>query len=142
MTHDPTTAATLAQLLDTWDGWSRRDTLAAAIATLRAQGRAATALSAALAHEPVVDPLDALAPNDELVRLLSGWQWHAVRAACGAGASWVQIGAAAGGKTAERARADYLAQIERSERPAADITDTGPFRAVLDEPESTTSTGE
>ena len=137
MTHDPITAAALAQLLDTWDGWSSRDTLTAAIATLRAQGRPTTARSAALAPDPVVDPLDALAANDELVRLLSGWQWHVVRAR-GAGASWEQIGAAAGGKTAERARADYLAQIERSERHAADITDTGPFRAVLDDPESTT----
>jgi|SRR5882757_7244452 len=132
MTHNPITAAALTQLLDTWDAWSSRDTLTTAIATLRAQGRPTTALSAALAHEPVVDPLDALAANDELVRLLSGWQWHAVRAACGAGASWEQIGAATGGKTAERARVDYLAQIERSERHAADITDTGLFRAVLD----------
>jgi hypothetical protein len=72
------------------------------------------------------------------VRLLSGWQWHAVRAARGAGASWEQIGAATGGKSAERVRADYLAQIEHSEHYAADITDTGPFRAVLDEPPTET----
>jgi len=127
--------ATLAELLETWHRWSYRDTLTRLIAQADAEGNTERAklFCDRLAREPHVEPLQALAANHELTSLLRGWQWHAVRAAREAGASWIEVAKALGG-TVEQARADYLGHIERAERHNLGLTDTTLYRAVLDDP--------
>jgi len=65
-------------------------------------------------------------------------QWHAIREAREHGATWAQI-ATVLGTTAEDARAQYLDTIRSAERYTG--TDTAPYRAVLNDPESATSEG-
>ena len=127
------TAPSLTELLQTWQSWSYRDliTRSATQADAAGDGERAERLRRGLTLEPDVGPLDALAANHELTRLLLGWQWHAVRAARETGASWSDIGRAVGA-TAEQARADYVDHIRRAE--ARGLTDMTPYRAVLDEP--------
>jgi hypothetical protein len=60
-------------------------------------------------------PLDALAANYKLIRLLIALQSHAIRTARKAGASWQQI-AMAIGTTAEQACAEYLAHLPQAAR--------------------------
>lgn len=129
------TAPSLTRLLETWQSWSYRDLLIRTISKADAAGDTdrADQLRRGLALEPDAAPLDALAANHELTRLLRGWQWHAIRAAREAGAGWEQIGIALG-TTAEQARADYLDPIERAERYGGGLTDTTAYRAVLDDP--------
>jgi hypothetical protein len=129
------TAPSLTRLLETWQSWSYRDVLVRLIGEADAAGEAdrSDLLRRGLALEQDVAPLDALAANHELTRLLRGWQWHAIRAAREAGASWARIGTALG-TTAEQARADYLDPIELAERYGRGLTDTAPYRAVLDDP--------
>jgi len=128
------TTPSLTELLQTWQSWSYRDliTRSAAEADAAGDGERADRLRRALTLEPDVGPLDALAANHELTRLLLGWQWHVMRAAREAGTTWSEI-ARAVGTTAEKARADYLDHIRRAE--AHGLTDMTPYRAVLDEPQ-------
>jgi len=129
------TAPSLTELLRTWQSWSYRDLLIRGVAAAESAGDTAGAerLRRGLAREPDVDPLAALAANHELTRLLRGWQWHAIRAARAAGATWSDIGRAVG-TTAEEARAGYLDHIGHAEAHGAHLTDTTPYRAVLDDP--------
>jgi len=108
------TAPSLTELLQSWQAWSYRDLLtrSATQADADGHGERAEQLRRGLALEPDVGPLDALAANHELTRLLRGWQWHAIRAARETGATWADIGRAVGA-TAEEARADYLDHIRR-----------------------------
>jgi hypothetical protein len=103
------TTPSLTELLQTWQSWSYRDLLSRSLAQADAAGdtERTEQLRRVVALEPDVSPLDALAANQELTRLLRGWQWHAIRAAREAGATWSQVGQAVG-STAEQARADYL----------------------------------
>jgi len=129
---------TLTEHLQTWQAWSYRDMVTRAVAQAERAGETerVETLTRGLALEPMVDPLAALAANDELVRLLSGWRWHAVRAAREAGAAWQQI-ARTTHTTAEQARAAYLDHIERAEKHTPALTDTAAYRAVLDDPPPT-----
>ena len=122
----------LAELLATWQAWSTTNSLTLAIARAQNTGDtgAAEALVRRLAGQPETDALSALAANHELVSLLAGWQWHAIREAREHGATWAQI-ATVLGTTAEDARAHYLDTIGRAERYTG--TDTTPYRAVLDD---------
>lgn len=124
---------TLAELLGTWQAWSLRDLTEQALAKSDATGdtRSVEFLQRDLAETPETTALDALAANYELASLLTGWQWHAVRSARAAGASWQEI-AAATNTTSEQARVNYLDHIERSERYSPG-TDMHPYRAVLDD---------
>ena len=120
----------LAELLATWQTWSTTDSLIRAIATAQATGDTAAVqvLTRSLAEQPEADALSALAANHELVSLLAGWQWHAIREAREHGATWAQI-ATVLGTTAEDARAQYLDTIRSAERYTS--ADTAPYRAVL-----------
>jgi hypothetical protein len=131
---------TLAELLTTWQTWSTTNTLIGAIARAQTNGdtAAAEALGRRLPAQPEVDALTALAANHELICLLAGWQWHAIREAREHGATWTQI-ATVLGTTAEDVRAQYLDTIARAERYTG--TDTAPYRAVLGDPESVASEG-
>ena len=131
---------TLAELLATWQTWSTTNSLTQAIARAQTTGdtAAAQAVARRLAEQPETDALSALAANHELVSLLAGWQWHAIREAREHGATWPQI-ATVLGTTAEGARAHYLDTIRSAERYTG--TDTTPYRAVLGDPESAAREG-
>lgn len=133
---------TLTDLLNTWQEWSYRNLLHSSLDRATADGNAESqaVLLRALDRAPTVQPLDALVANHELSSLLRGWQWHAVRAAREAGATWPQI-AAALHTTPEQARADYLRKIEDAEQHVPDLTDTTPYRAVLDDAPAATARG-
>lgn len=92
----------LAALLDTWQQWNAHEVMT------RALGQAPEA-------EPIPSALDALRDSRELVELLTGWQWQAVHAARRDGSSWEQI-ATTIGTTVERARAEYVAVLDRQEK--------------------------
>ena len=110
----PPVSTSTTELLATWDAWSRTDVLNRELRRAIAKGDAGTVgeLSNALAREAHVDPLAAIAANYELTRLLSGWRWHAVRAAHQAGASWAQIGQVDGDTSVDGAHADYIAYLD------------------------------
>jgi hypothetical protein len=72
------------------------------------------------------EPLEALRANREVVELMTGWQWQAVRAAREQSRSWHEIGQALG-LDAEEARRGYLAAIERQELAARRMSDLGPL---------------
>jgi hypothetical protein len=130
-----TAGPALGELLTTWQQWSERDLIIRAVPEYQAAGDSKTAavLTGVLADLPVISPVQALAANAELTGLLSGWQWHATRAAREQGAGWEQI-AQALGTTARQARADYLTRVERAERHAPAFTDTAAYRAAADDP--------
>jgi hypothetical protein len=118
----------LRDLLTTWENSSARDTLQRAIERAAAEDQV-TELNLSLIDTPTVAPLDALRDATELITLLSGWQWQAVYAArIEQGASWAEIGRATG-VSAEQARADYLAAVERQERIG--FGDVARYRAAL-----------
>lgn len=105
----------IVALLDTWQQWNAHDVM-----------------TRALGHSPeqeaAVSALDALRDSHELVELLIGWQWQAVYAARYDGATWKQI-AAATGSTAEQARADYVAVLDRQKKVLG--RDVSAYREVL-----------
>lgn len=105
----------LAALLDTWQQWNARHV------TTHAVGLAP-------AHGPAVSALDALRANQELVELLTGWQWQAVHAARRDGASWWQI-AATTNISVEQARAQYAAVLDCHDQVLG--RDVSAFREVL-----------
>ncbi len=133
----PIAEQSLPELLDTWEQWSLTGTLADATVGRQPTGHPghAAVLASWLDRQPRVDPLDALAANHRLARLLTGWQWQAIYAACTAGAGWEQIGAALD-TGREQARAGYQASIEDAERYTPDFftaTHAAAYRAVLDD---------
>ena len=119
----------LVERLITWQAWRNRGTPTHKIAEACGARyidtiKAFTALTRALDAMATVEPLNALAANYELIRLLSVLQGHALRTARKAGASWQQI-AMAIGTTAEQACAEYLAhppQAARNTDTKASIT--------------------
>ncbi|HSV67107.1 MAG TPA: hypothetical protein VLJ59_14500 [Mycobacteriales bacterium] len=122
----------LADLLATWQQWSHTDTLRTTLTNAQRSGNTSAAQMLAQAlddHEPHVDALTALAANHELITLLSGWQWHAIRDAREHGATWQQI-AQALGTTPEQAHTGYLARIEEAERYASPHNDTTRHRTA------------
>lgn len=104
----------LAALLDTWQQWSAHNVMSRAVGDE--------------AGEAVVRAIDALRDSHELVELLSAWQWQAVYAARGEGASWAQIAATVGAGEDE-VRADYVAVLLRQENLLG--RDVSQYRSVL-----------
>lgn len=130
--QDTTTTPTADELLHTWHTWSLRGVLQDAITrNTGVDDAAAEYFTTRLAHEPEVGPLAALAANHELVTLLAGWQWHAIRDALEDGASWQAI-AEALHTTPEQARADYHQRIDAADRYAPGLTDTTRYRRADD----------
>ncbi|PZS27683.1 MAG: hypothetical protein DLM59_15910 [Pseudonocardiales bacterium] len=126
-----------AELFGTWEQWSLTSTLTDATVGRQATGHPehAAVLASWLDREPRIDPLDALAANHRLARLLTGWQWLAIHAARTHGAGWEQIGEKldTGG---EQARAGYQASIDDAERYTPDFftaAHAAAYRAVLDD---------
>lgn len=119
---------TLRDLLTTWENWSARRTYRDALRRAVTDTQRQSMLDA-IQQTPEVDPLDVLADVTELVSLLTGWQWQAVyEARTEEYASWETVGTALG-VSAEQARADYLAVIERMERGG--VGDPESYRRAL-----------
>jgi hypothetical protein len=114
--------------LETWEAWSMANTMRSALATAREQGDHETLARFERYPEWTQGPgpLEALAANREVVQLMTGWQWQAMRAARQQGYGWQGIGEALG-VDAEQARQAYLAAIERQELAADAMSDLGPL---------------
>src|ERR1017187_394712 len=126
-----------AGLLARWDAWSAHDTWTRMLAKFTAEGNEKHAAGArdALTGMEAVSPLDALAANEELTRLMTGWRWLAMRDARESGATWEQIGESLG-MTRQGAKAAYLSTVENQERYCPDYfteADSKAHRALLDD---------
>jgi hypothetical protein len=125
----------------TWEAWSMAGTMRLALRKAREQGDhqalARFAQHPEWTHGP--SPLEALAANRELVDSLTGWRWLAVRQARERGHAWAEVGAALG-VTAEEARGDYLARLDRQRQVVerdpslARLLDYDPRDTALAEP--------
>lgn len=118
---------TLRDLLTTWENWSAHNALTRAMSWASTDD-AREALHRGLIETPEVDALDALRDTVELVALLLGWQRQAMHAARANGASWDEVGAAAG-IGGERARDVFVEALDRQEaiRPGSTLC----FRDVV-----------
>ena len=89
------------ELLALWDTWSLRETYQTHANIARASGQttAADTLTQMAQAQDDIDPLQAIAANQELIRRLRAGQRRAMRTARRAGASWAQITHAAGTAT-------------------------------------------
>ena len=116
-------------LLARWRAWGERDTWRKVLAS-RPDRRALAERK--LAELESATALDALAANVELVKLLKGWQWLAIKAAREDGATWEQIGEVLG-VSKQGALNAYTRAIEHQEKYAPDLHDATSARAVLAE---------
>jgi hypothetical protein len=112
--------------LRTWEAWSSADTWTRVVADARERDQDLDGLGdlEELTNGP--DPLQALRANREVVELMTGWRWQAMRAAREQGYGWREIGRALG-TAPEQARSAYLAAIERQELVARSMP-LGPLR--------------
>jgi hypothetical protein len=76
----------------TWEAWSSADTWTRVVAEACRHHRDLSALGDLdeLTNGP--DPLEALQANREVVETMTGWQWHAMRAAREQGYGWHEVG--------------------------------------------------
>jgi hypothetical protein len=104
--------------------WSSADTWTRVVAEARRHHRDLNALGdlEELTNGP--DPLEALQANREVVETMTGWQWHAMRAAREQGYGWHEVGQALD-LDAEQASGVYLAAIARQELAAPATSDLG-----------------
>jgi hypothetical protein len=100
--------------LQTWEAWSMANTMRTAREKAREQGD----------HEALArferypewtqgpGPLEALRANREVVDLMTGWQWQAIRDAREQGHGWREIGAALE-VDGDQAKRDYLETVDQ-----------------------------
>jgi hypothetical protein len=112
--------------LETWEAWSMADTMRQALQQARQVGD----------HKTLADfqrypqwtqgpgPLEALAANRELVDLLTGWRWGAMRQAREQGRGWHEIGQALDVE-ADKARSAFLERLDRQRTVAARDPEVG-----------------
>jgi hypothetical protein len=100
--------------LRTWEAWSSADTWTRVVADARKRGQDLDGLGELEELTNGPDPLQALRANREVVELMIGWRWQAMRAAREQGYGLREIGRALG-IAPEQARSAYLAAIERQE---------------------------
>jgi hypothetical protein len=116
MSAEPTTNRhpfTVAQ--QTWDAWSDASVWQRVLAQARAKGEEADLRWRLPELDELTQgpgPLEALRANHQLVELLQGWQWLAVRAAREQGHGWHDIGQALD-LNADQAKHAYLERVER-----------------------------
>jgi hypothetical protein len=115
--EQPTPEHTFERARKTWDAWSMANTMRLALRKAHEQGDRKALANFERYPEWTQGPtaLEALAANRELVERLTGWRWLAVREARERGHAWAEVGQALG-VTAEEARGDYLARLERQRR--------------------------
>lgn len=135
----------LEKLLDRWRRGTEPDLLRPAEQTLTGYG----ADSGAAGGRRVpgqggdVSALDALRANEQIVSLLTGWRWRAIRQAREQGASWVDVGAALG-MSKQGAWDLYHRAVQAQETYAGEFftsTDRAPSMAVLSAEDDAPTTG-
>jgi hypothetical protein len=99
--------------LETWDAWSMANTMRTALAKAREQDdqEALARFERYPEWTQGPGPLEALAANREVVQLMSGWQWQAMRDAREQGHGWREIGAALA-VDGDQAKRDYLERVD------------------------------
>jgi len=112
-----------------WDAWGERQMWRKVLARSEKPEHIAIA-ERRLAEVDSATALDALAANVELVKLMTGWRWLAIKSAREDGATWEQIGEVLG-TTKQDAQLTYERAIEAQEKYAADFHDAAAARAVL-----------
>jgi hypothetical protein len=117
-------------LLARWDAWSDRDLWRKTLADPSAKPEARALGERQLAVLASATGLDALAANVELVKLMKGWQWLAIKSAREDGATWEQIGQVLG-TSKQGALNAYTRAIEHQEKYVPDLHDAASARAVL-----------
>ncbi len=126
MAEHPTAEHPFTRALRTWEAWCSADTWRRVVAHAREHGQDLSALGDLEELTSGAHPLEALRANREVVELMMGWQWQAMRAAREQGYGWKEVGHALG-VDAEQARQAYLAAIGRQERAASAMSDLGPL---------------
>jgi hypothetical protein len=103
--------------LETWEAWSMANTMRSALATAREQGDHETLARFERYPEWTQGPgpLEALRANREVVDLMTGWQWQAMRDARERGHGWREIGAALQ-VDGDQAKRDYLKTVDQQRR--------------------------
>lgn len=124
---DPAPEHPFTRARRTWEAWSSADTWTRVVAHARRHGGDLNALGDLEELTSGPDPLEALRANREVVELMTGWRWHAMRAAREQGYGWHEIGEALG-LDAEEAKATYIAAVERQELAAHVTSELGLLR--------------
>jgi hypothetical protein len=125
---------TTRDLLARWDAWGDRELWRKVLANPDAKPEHKPIAERRLAELESATGLDALAANVELVRLLKGWQWQAIKSAREDGATWEQVGEVLG-TSKQGALNAYSRAIEHQEKHVPDLHDATAARAVLAEAE-------
>jgi hypothetical protein len=97
---------------ETWQAWSDAQVMRTARTRTAARGESLAVFDQHPEWTQGPGPLQALAANREVVDLLVGWRWGAMREAREQGHGWAEIGAALG-VDADQARRFYLEQVQR-----------------------------
>jgi len=121
-------------LLARWSAWGDRELWRKTLATPDAKPEHKALAERKLAELESATGLDALAANVELVKLLKGWQWLAIKSAREDGATWEQIGEVLG-TSKQGALNAYTRAIEHQEKYVPDLHHAESARAVLTEAE-------
>jgi hypothetical protein len=112
--------------LETWEAWSMATTMRQALKRAREVGDDKTLANFDRYPQWTQGPgpLEALAANRELVNLLTGWRWGAMREAREQGHGWHEIGQALNVQPTE-ARSAFLERLDRQRNLAARDPEVG-----------------
>ena len=100
---------------ETWQAWSDAQAMRTARQRATERGESLAAFDEHPEWTQGPGPLQALAANREVVDLLVGWRWGAMREAREQGHGWAEIGAALGVDGAQ-ARQAYLERVQQQQR--------------------------
>lgn len=123
---------TTHDLLARWSAWGDRELWRKTLARPDTTDGNRVHAEQKLAELESATGLDALAANAELVKLLKGWQWLAIKSAREDGATWEQIGQVLG-TSKQGALNAYTRAIEAQEKYVPDFHDADAARSVLDD---------
>jgi hypothetical protein len=121
---------TLNDLLNRWHAWGDRNLWRKVLANPDSKPESRALAEKQLPELESATGLDALAANVELIKLMTGWRWLAIKSAREDGATWEQIGQVLG-TSKQGAQLAYRRAIEAQETYAPDFHDAAAARAVL-----------
>jgi hypothetical protein len=100
---------------ETWQTWSDAEAMRTARRRAAERGESLAVFDQHPEWTQGPGPLAALAANREVVDLLVGWRWRAMREAREQGHGWAEIGTTLGVE-AEEARGFYLERVQRQQQ--------------------------